>query len=198
MPTVAQQAVQHAPVRDNKRPQLLDSAARNFCEHGYNAASMRDIAAAAGMKAGSMYYYFASKEDLLVAVHEEGIDRITDAVTQAITGVDGSWRRLQAAMGAHLQALLGGGDYARVVIKTLPNEGTAARRRLITLRDDYEAIFVRLIDDLPVSEGLSRRHMRLLVLGAMNWSQSWYRPDGDDPGAIAEAFVQIIRRGDSP
>ena len=50
-------ATKYSP-RDNKRPQLLDAAACHFAEAGYDAASMREIAAAAGMKAGSMYYYF--------------------------------------------------------------------------------------------------------------------------------------------
>jgi len=182
--------------RDNRRPQLLDSAARNFCDQGYDAASMRDIAAAAGMKAGSMYYYFPSKEDLLVAVHEEGIRRITDAVNDALAAVEGPWERLRAAIGAHLDVLLGGGDYARVVIKALPPDDSEAHDRLIALRNDYEAIFVRLVNELPLPDGTSRRHLRLLLLGAMNWSQTWYRPAGDDPQAIAEAFVQLIRQGE--
>jgi len=197
MTAAAQVSTNSVRVRDNKRPQLLDSAARYFCQQGYDAAPMRDIAAAAGMKAGSMYYYFPSKEDLLVAVHEEGIRRITAAVTAAIDDAAGPWVRLEAAMSAHLRALLDGGDYARVVIKSLPNERAPARQRLIALRDEYEALFVRLIDDLPLADTVSRRHLRLLVLGAMNWSQSWYRSDGDDPGAIARAFVEIIRKGDS-
>ena len=88
MSSVAEQALTNetpsAPRRDNRRPQLLDAAARNFRDQGYAAASMRDIAADAGMKAGSMYYYFASKADLLLAVHEEGIRRISEAVENAV------------------------------------------------------------------------------------------------------------------
>ena len=95
--------------RDNKRQQLLDAAARHFAEAGYDATSMRDIAADAGMKAGSIYYYFPSKENLLLAVHEEGIDWISRAVLAALEEKSGPWRRLELAMGAHLQALLGGG-----------------------------------------------------------------------------------------
>ena len=116
-----------SPPRDNKRPQLLDAAARHFAEAGYDAASMRDIATAAGMKAGSMYYYFPSKRALLVAVHEEGVRRISKAVLAALEERAGPWKRLEVAMSAHLQALLGGGYYVRVVIKVPPREDVDAR-----------------------------------------------------------------------
>ncbi|MEK9726365.1 MAG: hypothetical protein VW405_23175, partial [Rhodospirillaceae bacterium] len=106
------------------------------------------------------------------------------------------WERLQAAVGAHLTALLDGGDYARVVIMALPPEGAPARRQLIALRDAYETLFRRLIDALPLAGAVSKRHVRLMLLGAMNWSQSWYRPGGDDPQAIARSFVHALRHGD--
>lgn len=183
--------------RDNRRPQLLDAAARNFRDKGYAAASMREIAADAGMKAGSMYYYFPSKADLLLAVHEEGIRRISDAVDRAVDGAVGNaadpWQRLQAAMSAHLQVLLDGGDYAQVVIRELPLEENDIRARLVPLRDRYEARFATLFDDLPLIEGASRRHLRLLVLGALNWSQTWYRPGGDTPADIAAGFVSLLK-----
>ena len=179
--------------RDNRRPQLLDAAARNFRESGYAAASMRDIAAGAGMKAGSMYYYFPSKADLLIAVHEEGIHRISVAVAAAIDAADTPWSRLQAAMTAHLQVLLDGGDYAQVVIRELPRDEIDVRKRLVPLRDRYEARFAELFDDLPLIAGASRRHLLLLVLGALNWSQTWYRPGGDSPAEIAGAFLNLLK-----
>ncbi|MBT6095065.1 MAG: TetR/AcrR family transcriptional regulator, partial [Rhodospirillaceae bacterium] len=188
-----QPQTQAPPRRDNRRPQLLDAAARNFREQGYAAASMRDIAAGAGMKAGSMYYYFASKADLLIAVHEEGIRRISAAVDEAVVSGSDPWSRLRAAMSAHLSVLLDGGDYAQVVIRELPLHEYAVRERLVPLRDEYEARFAQLFDDLPLVDGASRRHLRLLVLGALNWSQTWYRPGGDTPTEIAGAFLDLLK-----
>ena len=73
--------------RDNRRAELLDAAAQNFRLRGYAAVSMREIAFDARMKAGSMYYYFPSKVELLIAVHEEGVKRIRRAVETAIEAV---------------------------------------------------------------------------------------------------------------
>jgi AcrR family transcriptional regulator len=198
MPEAARKIEPDIQRRDNRRPQLLDSAARLFREQGYAAASMRDIAAMAGMKAGSMYYYFPSKADILIAVHEEGIRRISDAVLEALAVADGPWERLRAAMIAHLSVLLDGGDYACVVIRELPadlaGEAGEVRRRLVPLRDAYEAQFQKLFDDLPLAPGASRRHLRLMVLGALNWSQTWYRPGGaDTPAEIADSYLNLLR-----
>ena len=190
-------ATKYSP-RDNKRPQLLDAAACHFAEAGYDAASMREIAAAAGMKAGSMYYYFPSKEDLLVAVHEEGIRRISEEFIAALDGQSGPWIRLEVAMVTHLRALLGGGDYVRVVIKVPPRENVKARARLVALRDGYERIFTKLINALPLATSTDARHVRLMILGAMNWSPTWFRSDGDQPHEIAKSFVRSLRFGECP
>ncbi len=179
--------------RDVRRAQLLDSAAGHFRVRGYAAASMRDIAATAGIQAGSMYYHFDSKEDLLVAVHEQGIRRIVAEVETAAAGEVAPWRRLQAAMTAHLRGLLDGGDYAQVVIRELPHEPGPVRDKLIRLRDHYETLFRGLVDALPLPVGKSRQYLRLMILGAMNWSQTWYRADGDSPAEIAEAFIQLVK-----
>ena len=77
-------ATTDAKRRDNRRGRILDAAAVEFARSGYSATSVRDIAAAAGILPGSMYYHFASKEDLLAAVHAAGIRRIKERVLAAI------------------------------------------------------------------------------------------------------------------
>ena len=134
----------------------------------------------------------------MLAVHEEGIRWISKAVLAALEQQSGPWKRLEVAMAAHLQALLGGGDYVRVVIKVPPREDVEARTRFIALRDGYERIFTSLIDALPLAASLDVRHVRLLILGAMNWSPNWFRSDGDQPHDIAKSFVQSLRYGECP
>ncbi|WP_343243309.1 helix-turn-helix domain-containing protein, partial [Streptomyces sp. SID12501] len=48
-----------------RRRELLDTAAEVFAAQGYNATTVRKIADAAGMLAGSLYYHFDSKESML-------------------------------------------------------------------------------------------------------------------------------------
>jgi AcrR family transcriptional regulator len=182
-----------APRTDNRLPQLLDAAARLFSAQGFHGTSIRDIASAVDMLPGSVYYHFAAKEDLLAAVYAEGVRRISARVTAAIAGVGDPWARLEAACVAHLEALLDDSDYAQVVIRVRPQDAPSVAARLTALRDDYEHLFVGLIAALPLAPGVDRRTLRLMLLGALNWSQGWYRPGRDAPETIARRFVALIK-----
>ncbi len=84
---------------------------------------MREIAAAAGMLPGSLYYHFPSKDELLLAVYEEGVRRIAERLDAALSEAEPPWARLEAACVAHLEMLLeAGGDYAQVVIRVRPQD----------------------------------------------------------------------------
>jgi TetR/AcrR family transcriptional regulator, cholesterol catabolism regulator len=199
------------PLREDQRPParsaradsrlqaILDEAARLFSRQGYHDTSIRDIVRAIGMLPGSLYCHFASKEDLLVAVYEEGVRRMSDAVAAALSAAPADpWGRLEAASVAHLEALLQSSPYALVVIRVFPDDVPAARARLVGLRDRFEAMFSSLVAELPLQEGADRRALRLFLLGALNWSQFWFRPgtptgEHDTPAQIARKMVALLR-----
>ncbi len=188
-----------APARpENRRRPLLEAAARRFLREGYAAASMRDIAADAGMQVGSIYYHFPSKAELLAAVHVEGLRRIREAVTAALAGVAGPWERLEAACVAHMRVLLEGGDFFQALMREMPRGDEAVWGRLIALRDEHERIFADLLAALPLPADVDRHALRLMLLGAMNWSHAWYRPGAESPERIARKFVAYLRRGLDP
>ncbi|MGH7837229.1 MAG: TetR/AcrR family transcriptional regulator [Candidatus Binataceae bacterium] len=179
--------------QDNRRAKLLDAAAKFFSERGFHGTSMRDIAKAAGMLSGSIYYHFDSKEEMLLAVYEEGLRRVEDTVDRAVVDATEAWNRLEAACGAHLHALIVHRDYARVMIQTTPDELAGVGERIRELRRAYETRFRRLIDDLALPPAIDRGYLRLLLFGALNWSQVWFRPGGDPPEMVAKRFIEMLR-----
>ncbi len=182
-----------APRSHNRLPLILDEAARLFREKGFHGASVRDIVRAVDMLPGSLYYHFAAKEDLLVAVYAEGVRRISESVRRAIDGKSDPWDRLQAACVAHLEALLEESDYAQVVIRVRPSDAPSVAPRLAGLRDEYEAIWNALIAALPLARGTDRKSLKLMLIGALNWSQTWYQPGRASPAAIARRFVTLLK-----
>ena len=186
--------MQHAPRADNRLPRLLDEAARLFGTQGFHGTSVRDIVRAVDMLPGSLYYHFATKEDLLTAVYAEGVRRISERVRSAIDGKSDAWARLEAACVAHLEALLEENGYAQVVIRVRPNDVPSAAARLVPLRDEYERLFVELVGALPLARGADPRGVRLMLLGALNWAQTWYRPGRYSPQSIARHFVALLRK----
>ena len=183
------------PVRaDSRLPQILDEAARLFRAQGYAATSVRDIVRAVDMLPGSLYYHFPTKEALLAAVYAEGVRRVSAAVRNAIGAETDPWARLEAACIAHLEATLQASDYAQVVIRVRPSDTPSVATDLIKLRDEYERLFVELVQALPLAREVDRRSLRLMLLGALNWSQTWYHPGHDTPQTIAKRFVQLLRK----
>ena len=180
---------------DSKRQDILQHATLLFGARGYGRTSIRDIAASVGMLPGSVYYHFASKEALLAAVYENGINLALASLNEAIATQRDPWDRLEAAAVAHLQLLLTGGALAAVVIDG-PNQPGAAREELVRQRDRYEAVFRRLITALPLPPGVQPGPFRLALLGALNWALTWYRPDGDSPEIVARDLFAIFRASD--
>lgn len=184
------------PHADSRLPKVLDQAARLFRTRGFEGTSVREIAKAVGMLPGSLYCHFETKEALLVAVYVKGVQQITGAVQSAVEGITDPWERLEAACVAHLEAILRDDDYAQVVVRVRPADVPVAHQSLIELRNSYEELFAGLIKDLPLARGTDRRLLRLMLVGAMNWSQTWYRPGGSfNPRAIARKFIALLRQG---
>jgi len=180
----------------SRLPRLLDEAARAFAQRGFAAASVREIVEPVGMLPGSLYCHFATKEALLAAVYKEGVERIGAAVDAAIEPLADPWQRLEAACVAHLASLLDQTDYSQVVIRVRPSDAPAVADELIALRDAYEKRWTTLIAALPLDRSVSRSDLRLFLMGALNWSQTWYRDDGgSSPAKIARRFVGLLKSG---
>ncbi len=178
----------------SRLPRLLDEAARAFAQRGFAAASVREIVEPVGMLPGSLYCHFATKEALLAAVYKEGVERIGAAVDAAIEPLADPWQRLEAACVAHLGSLLDQTDYSQVVIRVRPSDAPAAEAALVALRDSYEKRFVRLVAALPLARPTDRAMLRLMLVGALNWSQTWYRAGrGATPEKIARRFVGLLK-----
>ena len=185
------------PVRryDNRSQQILRAAVDLFSSRGFDATSIRDIATAVGVQPASVYYHFASKDALLIAVVDEAARMVAEQVRAAPRSTD-PWQRLQAACEAHLQVLLHGEGNVRVLATEIPARRSGdLQRALVRTRDAYEEIFRRLVDDLPVADDVDRTYLRLTLLGAINWTLIWYRPGGDDPATIAGRIVRLLRHG---
>lgn len=175
------------------REKLLAISARRFAKGGFEATSMRDIAGEAGMLVGSMYYHFPSKNELIAAVYESGVAEIGAAVDAAIARARTPWSRLEAACIAHLDSLLADRAHAAVMTADLSRLDPRLRRRLVVMRDGYEKRFVGLVMALPLAASMDRTLWRLQLLGALNWTPTWYRPGAKSPKAIARALVAALR-----
>lgn len=177
-----------------RRHLILAAAAQLFGERGYDRASIRDLAQHVGLLPGSVYHYFASKEELFVEVHREGFRQLIADVESAIADVPDPWQRLEIACTAHIHALVEGNTISTITgVSLFSLHEPRLKRRLQGDRDRYEEIFMRLIAALDLSAGIDRTLLRMFLFGALNWTLVWFRPGKKGPADIARQLVAIVR-----
>ncbi len=76
-------------MKNGKRQQIIDAAIDLFTQKGIDRTSLTDIAKAAGMSKGNLYYYYSSKNDLIFDIAEEHINRITNNLFEIIDDQSG-------------------------------------------------------------------------------------------------------------
>lgn len=164
----------------NRRRELLRHAARLFRRRGFDATSTRDIAAAAGMRSGSPFYHFKSKQALLFAVMEEGLRSALDKQRAAIAAAGEGLapaQRLRVLVRNHFDNLLGpGSDYIPVLLYEARSITAKQRAALAEVRSAYEADWDPVLQALH-DEGRLRADVklaRLMIFGALNWSVQWF------------------------
>ena len=165
---------------DNRRGELVRAAAQLFREKGFEGTTIRDIAGAVGMQSGSPFYHFANKHELLMAVMEEGLrlglERSRAVVeAQGLTAVERFRRLVRAHYGILHET---GSDFIPVMLYDWRSLPVPYRRRIVELKDRYDALWQATLDALHAEGrlGADARIARLMILGAINFSATWYRP----------------------
>lgn len=178
---------------NNRNLALLDAAAELFASKGFRETTMRDIASAAGMLPGSIYYHHGSKDDLLLAVYEAGVENFVTTFGAALGSENDPWERLRRAMAVHISAITRDDAYTRVVNRVWPDQVPKHGAALAGLRERYEQCFRGVMNDLPLAPWVDRTLLRLMILGAGNHAQFWFKADGGTAAEdIGEAFARFL------
>ena len=181
------------------RRQILDAAARLLRHRGYGATTTRAIASAVGIKGGSIYHHFPSKDAIVAEVVNEGVRVVHDAVERALAALPANatpGQRLQTAIKAHLLSSLEHSDYTSASIRTFAFLPDAVRGECREERRRYERLWRDLVNEVH-GAGLIDRHIspdsvRLLLLGAVNWAGEWYRTGRMDIEQISRDFAACV------
>ena len=181
--------------RSHNRLQLVrDAAATLFATRGYKATTMRDIASQAGMQPGSLYYHYASKQDLLLDIYQLAVEQALERLNGAVDVSSDPVERFELAVICHTETMLNQDNYARIMTGVLPADSPEIGAELANLRAAYEDVFRALIDALPLPSEIDRRMLRLFVLGAINSTRVWYKEGGMSEAEIGDHFMRILRR----
>ena len=183
-----------------KKVAAIDAAAAVFAEKGFHGATTQDIAAEMGIKQGSLYYYFKSKEEALQLVCEYGFENYVQRMQKIcskpqafeakmlaiITSHLTNYRHKNNAMKVHNEQRLRLPEERRVLLKEL---GSNYRRLL-------EATWQEGIDQGLVRDDIDTHFVAYSVIGICNsWGANLVRDESLDLFETIEQCADLILRG---
>ena len=191
------------PKSERTRQRILDAAARTFRDKGYAGTTLNDIAVAALLRAGSIYYHFDSKERLLEEVLDIGIARVSAAVERALEALPPETpptERIRTGIEAHLRSLLYHGEYTSASFRIFGQAPRDVQSRVLARRRAYADRWRELLHEACEAGEIDPRRdlglARMFLFGALNWSVEWYDPEkgtlDDFAREAAETFLHGI------
>lgn len=130
----------------DRRKEILDAARQLFSEKGYHAVSLGDIAEAAGLSVGLIYYVFPKKEDILVGVVKEA-SILYRKVFDKIQDLDNPMEQLETVMAELYHNLDDGARVIMILYKDLSTMDKETRRQLLSLERETTAKIVGIVED---------------------------------------------------
>jgi TetR/AcrR family transcriptional regulator, cholesterol catabolism regulator len=183
----------------DKRKQIVDSAAALFETEGYAVTTMAAIARASGLAKASLYHYFASKHEILFAIHDEFIDLLIARRDQrAATSLDPE-QELREVFVDVFELMDSHRGHVRVFFEHYRELPVEQQRVIRAKRDDYESWVENTVRSGNASGAFREVNPRLVTLalfGMANWSYQWYRSGGPLMSRqIAVHFWDYLVRG---
>jgi TetR/AcrR family fatty acid metabolism transcriptional regulator len=194
-----------APRSADKRERILDAAVRVFAKKGFHATRVSEVAKAAGVADGTIYLYFRSKEELLVSLFEDRVERLLAFLEAELPRARGAPAKLRRVIEIQLGLLEGERDLAEVV--------TVILRQSTKLMKEYAAPkFTAYLDAIGrvVAEGQAAGEIRRdvsphlaarVVFGALDGIAMTWALGKADRGGLVRASGQlaaIVLRGLEP
>lgn len=172
-----------------------------FEKKGFSETSIQDIVNELDVTKGTFYYYFKSKEELLMDIH---LCYIGDLIEKQKEIMDDSGKDCKTKLH----------DVVFMLINNIEKEGASARvffREMRHLNDDHLSLIIPKRDlvrsqlqeliELGIRTGEFRADLRpeivtFAILGACNWSYQWFNPNGSVPDyEVAKVYLEVFLNG---
>lgn len=182
---------------DVRLSEAVHAAERVFAEYGYAAATMRDVAEAAGLSIAGLYYYLPSKEHALFLVCRQAFLELAKALDAAMKTPGSHEDRLHAFVRGHVEFLAREPHAYRVLLHDLDALKNEHRTQIHELRRRYFTSAADLV--IAVQQD---RHSTIpthvataALFGMMNWMPMWHRDGTDAAQHIAWDMSRLFIQG---
>lgn len=200
MSRTAEKTVVRLPREDRVRD-ILSAARDVFCRHGFAGASIAEIASLAGVAQGTIYKFFDTKRDLVLAVLAGWYDSMLAEFNAQIPDIQGARNKLRFIVWRHIRSLVENPDLMRLCSNEVRNDGDYYHGGIYALNRKYAHVLSEVCRegmrngefraDLPIPL------LRDLIFGGMDHyvSSSLYQGRECDADHIADQIVDLLSGG---
>lgn len=185
-------------IHEAKRQAVLSIAAQLFNEQGYHATSLEEIAGLLHITKPTLYYYFRSKDDILLGCVRRGLELVLQGIAEAREAGGDSVQQLRACMQIYADIVMQ--PFGMCLIRVGDQDlKQASRKELRRVKADIDRAFRGLVAQC-LAEGYIRpcdpKITAFAIAGALSWIGRWYRDDGAySSEQIAEQTIDLLLDG---
>jgi AcrR family transcriptional regulator len=187
-----------APALNPTGKAITTAAIDLFFKHGYEAATLRDVADKVGLKVASLYNYIPSKQDLLYTIMYDVMQDLRREVEEAVASQRDPVDRLCAAVRTHVRFHASRSKEVFVGNSELRSLTPRNRTKVIHQRDEYETVFRDLVQagcDAGVFHVEDVKVATFAVLAMCTGPSTWFSPRGRlSVAQIAEIYTDLSMR----
>ncbi|MBL4953420.1 TetR family transcriptional regulator [Neobacillus sp. YIM B02564] len=183
------------------KDKITEHSIRLFEKQGFSETSIQDIVDSLGVTKGTFYYYFSSKEELLMDIHLGYINGLLNQQEKILNDKATSSReKLNDIVTMLITDIKTKGSAAKIFFTEMKNLSEERIELIKSKRDQFRFNLEELLNQ-GVKNGEFRSDLKTAIvtfgiLGVANWSYFWFNPAGNvSDREVAEIFVEMILQG---
>lgn len=166
---------------------------------GYDAMSLRDLAAKVGLQPGSLYNHITTKQDLLYSLIHNHMIALHERIGEALAGITDPRQRLEAFVAFHLTYHIERKREVFIGSAELRSLEPKNRRRIVTQRRAYEDILADILTAGVKAKQFKTDDIRVstyAILAMLTGICTWYSPKGRvDREALIATHLRLVMAG---
>lgn len=183
------------------KEKITEQSIKLFEKKGFKDTSVQDIVDSLGVTKGSFYYYFSSKEELLMDIHLRYINGLLERQEQILKDEKLYCKqKLFDIVYLLISSIKTQGSSAKIFFREMRHLSEERLSQIVSKRDQFRLNVERVIRD-GINNGEFRKDINpsivtFGILGATNWSYHWFNPAGSaSDREVAQIFVEMILKG---
>lgn len=182
------------------RKRIANHSVKLFEQRGFSETSIQDIVDSVGVTRGTFYYYYASKEALLLDIHLQYITVLLEKQQAILQTVKGFRNQLGEIIALILYDVKHRGAYGRVYFREMRNLTSEHAENIKGKWEEFRRNIAHVIKGgMQAGEFRQQLHPEmasLAILGMTNWSCQWFYPQGEmSVEELADQYIELVFNG---